>query len=240
MSSRAPRPANPRRQLRIRLMLLGVLPLILLAAYSLKVGLMLHHNAAGRDAFDRGDYDGAAAEFTDTRSLNWFESWVAPFDDGASEHAQEKYDEAIASYTVALRSVPHRDECTVRINLSLAHEAVGDAALKNGALEDAKSAFNAGIKALADGKCPTDSGRGKKQTDDAAAVDRRLHNKIKDNESDPQPDDQQDPEKKPPPQDGQSDPRRQRLDEQNKRGQEQRHEDQDLYKDNDYSLPDTW
>lgn len=232
-----------RTRLRRTLLLAGLLPVLLLAAYALKVTLMLQANASGRDAFDRGDLDGAAAEFAGTRRLNWFESWVAAFDEGTAEHAQGAYDDAIDSYEAALADVPHRDECTVRINLALAHEAVGDAALEAGAGEEARTAYQHGIDVLAAGDCPQDSGRGAEQSADAGAVDERLRNKLEQNSDEPQDSDQQPPEQQEqPPQDPgkPDDPRRDRLQEQNDRGADQRHEDQGLYDNDDYTRPDAW
>lgn len=245
MSARPDRPANPRSRLRRMLLLAGLLPALLVAAYALKVVLMLQANASGRDAFERGDADAAAADFAGTRRWNWLEPWVAPFDEGTADHARGRYDDAIASYRAALEDVPHRDECTVRINLALAHEAVGDAALEAGAAEDALAAFQAGIDALAAGDCPQASGRGEEQTADARAVDERLRQKLQQSQPPPeQPQPQPPPEQEPEPQDpgesGESDPRRDRLQEQNDRGLEQRHEDQGLYEDEDYTKPDTW
>ena len=46
-----------RGRLRLTLMVAGVLPALLVLAFALKVALMLQGNAAGRDAFDRGDYE---------------------------------------------------------------------------------------------------------------------------------------------------------------------------------------
>lgn len=233
---------NPRRRLRLVLLLAGLVPVLLVAAYALKVTLMLQANGSGRDAFDRGDLDGAASDFAGTRKLNWFESWVAAFDEGTAEHAQGKYAEAIAAYQAALEDVPHREECTVRINLALAHEAVGDAAAESGASEDARKAYQAGIDVLAAGKCPQDSGRGKEQSADAGAVDERLRQKLEQSQQqEPQdPQGQQPPQEQPPGDPGESDPRRDRLQEQNDRGADQRHEDQDLYDDEDYTKPDAW
>lgn len=232
---------NPRSRLRRILLVAGLLPALLVALYALKVTLMLQANAAGRDAFDRGDLDGAAAEFAGTRRLNWFESWVAAFDEGAADHAQGEYADAIVSYRAALEDVPRREECTVRINLALAHEAVGDAAAESGASEDARAAYQAGIDALAAGDCPQDSGRGKEQSEDAGAVDQRLREKLEQSQEQPQePQGQQPPQEQQPQDPGESDPRRDRLQEQNDRGADQRHEDQDLYDDEDYTRPDAW
>jgi len=233
---------NPRRRLRRTLLLAGLLPALLVAAYTVKVALMLHANDSGRDAFAREDYDAAAADFAGTRRLNWLEPWVAAFDAGTADHARDRYDDAIAAYETALEDVPEREECTVRINLALAHEAVGDAALESGATEDAATSFQAGIDVLAAGECPTDAGRGEDQSADAAAVDKRLREKFQDSDQQPQdPGSDPPPSPHPQPEDpGPSDPRRDRLQEQNERGLEQRQEDQGLYEDDDFTRPDTW
>ncbi|UUW89830.1 hypothetical protein ABFU82_14120 [Nocardioides sp. WV_118_6] len=234
----AGRPPYPRARLRRVLLLAGLLPALLVAAYAVKVGLMLHDNAAGRDAFVRGDTDGAAAEFAGTRSLNLFEPWIAPFDEGASWHAEGNYPSAVAAYLAALEHVPRREECTVRINLALAYEAIGDEAQQAGATSRAAEAWQAGIDTLAEGKCPTDAGGGEEQQSDAGAVDERLRGKLKQSQQQPQPEQQpQQPDDKPK---DQPDPKRDRLEDNNQRGLGQRHEDQDLYQDEDATKPDTW
>ncbi|HWJ10152.1 MAG TPA: hypothetical protein VNS46_12295 [Nocardioides sp.] len=241
-----PRQANPRGRQRLGLMVAGALPALLVLGYLVKVGLMLQHNAAGRDAFDRGEYDSAASEFFDTRDLNLFEPWVAPFDEGAAHHAEGAFDDAIAAYDAALEDVPERDECTVRINLALAHEAVGDQRQADQDLDGAIEAWQEGIDVLAAGECPTDSGRGQKQSDDAAAVDERLQRKLQ--EAQEQQEQEQEPQpgqpRQPPgeqPDDGEGeDPRQERLERNNQQGREQRSDEQDLYDGEDYTRPETW
>ena len=177
MNRRTPRP-NPRARLRRALLVGGLLPALLVLGYAVKVGLMLQHEAAGREAFELGNYDGAAAEFFENRDLNWFQPWIAPFDEGTGHHGDGLYDKAIAAYEVALEDVPQRDECTVRINLALAHEAVGDQRQADQDLDGAIESWQAGIDVLAAGDCPTDSGRGQEQTGDAATLDGRLRDKF--------------------------------------------------------------
>ncbi len=242
---RARRP-NPRARLRLALLVAGALPALLVLGYLVKVGLMLQHNAAGRDAFERGDHAGAAAEFFETRDLNWFESWIAPFDEGASHHADGSYDDAIAAYEKALESVPEREECTVRINLALAHEGVGDRQQAEQDLDGAIASWQEGIDVLAAGECPTSSGRGQEQTDDAAAVDERLRNKLQQAQDQQQQQDPQQQPQQPPQEPGDQpgtegeDPRQERLERNNERGRDQRSEEQDLYDDEDYTRPETW
>ena len=86
---------------------------------------------------------------------------------GAARHTEGEYAAAVSAYKAALSfGVPHRDECTVRINVSLADESIGDRAAKANHLDDADDAYRDGIAALEDGDCPTHSGRGADQTKD--------------------------------------------------------------------------
>ncbi|KRB76845.1 hypothetical protein ASE01_08710 [Nocardioides sp. Root190] len=230
-----------RSRLRLVLMVAGVLPALLVLAFGLKVTLLLQDNASGRDAFERGDYDGAAADFFDTRSLNLFERWIAPFDEGAAHHAEGLYDEAIASYEDSLDVVPDREECTVRINLSLVHEAIGDERQERQDAEGAIESWQAGIDVLAAGECPTDAGRGQAQSEDAGAVDERLRSKIEQSEQQqPQEQPQEQPQDPGEQDEGEQDPRRERLERNNERGEERRGGEQDLYEDQDYTRPDSW
>ncbi|TWG99763.1 hypothetical protein L615_002400000090 [Nocardioides sp. J9] len=242
---RRTRRPNPNARRRMVLLVAGALPALVVAAYLLKVALMLQHNAAGRDAFDRGDYDGAAAEFFETRDLNWFEPWVAPFGQGASLHADGLLDDAVAAYGTALEDVPERDECTVRINLSLAHEAIGDARQGEGDLDGATAAYQEGIDVLAAGECPTDAGRGEEQAEDAEDVDERLREKLRQAEEQQQQQGGGDQGQEPEEQQGErpdqgGDPRQDRLERNNELGREQRSEEQDLFRDEDYTRPETW
>lgn len=229
---------NPRARLRLALMVGGLLPALLVGAYVLKVALMLQHDAAGRDAFERGDYDGAAAEFRDNRSSNWFERWVAPFDQAAALHAQGLLDEAITAYGDALRVVPDREECTVRTNLALAHEAVGDQQAESGDPTGATESWERGIEVLEAGECP-------RRSEDAASTQERLEDKIEQSEQQQRQDGQDQPPQQPPEQqpneqpDGE-DPRKERLERNNDRGADRRGEDQDLFGDEDYTNPETW
>ena len=180
------------------LYLAGLLPLLLVLLFSAKVALMLNHDGHGRGSFDDTRYDDAAAQFSDNRSLNVFESWVAAFDEGAARFANGDDEGAVAAYRAALEDVPAEDECTVRINLALAEEAIGDAKIKMPDRDAALEAWQAGVKALEDGDCPTHAGRGADQTADAKAVDERLKQKIDQEQSQggqdqqPQHQDQQD------------------------------------------------
>lgn len=241
----ATRQLPPRREVRTLLLLAGLLPALLALAFAVKIGLMLSTDSAGRDAYDRGDRDGAAAQFHDNRTLNWFEPWVAAFDEGTAHHADGDPSRAIPLYEKALEDVPSREECTVRINLALAHEAVGDTALEDGDAEGATAEWEAGLEALRAADCPIRAGRDQAQSDDAAAVEKRLEDKLEEQEQeqeqqDPPPEPQEPPPDPPEPQDPGTDPRQERLDRNNEQGRNQRREDQELYQDGNYGYPESW
>lgn len=209
-----------REALRRRLYLVGAVPALLVLALTVKVLLMLSHNGEGRDRFSEDAYGAAADEFGANQTLDLFEPWVTAFDEGAARHADGELDTAIALYADALEDVPAEEECTVRINLALAHEAVGGA-LMTQKLPDrdaAEKAWQAGVDVLAEGGCPEDAGRGADQTADAKAVDDRLR-KLLDKQP-PEKEEEKDPpkpEEEPPPT-----PEEKQLERRNEAGQTER------------------
>jgi tetratricopeptide (TPR) repeat protein len=212
-----------KRRMRLVLVLAGVVPALLAFGLLLKVGVMMTHDRDGREEFDDEAYTAAAEEFAANDRLNWFEPWISPFDEGAALHADERYDAAVERYREALDSVPAAEECTVRINLALAHEALGDIALAPPEdSEEARAQWQEGIDVLAEGECPTDSGRGEEQTEQAAAVDQRLRDKLEQEEQRQQ--QQQDPNRN-----GrggeQKSPQEKDLDDRNQQGQDRREEE---------------
>lgn len=233
-----------RARLRMVLVLAGLLPLLVALAFALKVLTMLSHDRDGRDGFAGGEYVSAADEFAANDSLNWFEPWISAFDEGAARHADGDYDGALARYATALEDVPEREECTVRINAALAHESLGDAAAEDGDGEEATAQWQAGIDTLSEGGCPTDAGRGQDQTDDAAAVDQRLRQKLQqqqqqDQQDEQQQDQQQDGQDRQTPQEKreqrQQDRKERRLDERNDDAIEEQQDYEDSNRERDYS-----
>lgn len=188
-----------RARLRKRLFLAGALPAVLVLAYLLKVTLMLSHNGDGRERFAQESYGAAADELEANRSLDLFEPWVTAFDEGTARHAAGELDTAIALYTEALDGVPAAQECAVRINLALAHEAAGGELMtqKRPDRDAAEAAWQAGVDALAAGGCPDDAPGGAAQTADAKAVDDRLRKLLdqdKEKDDKKQPEDEDEPE----------------------------------------------
>lgn len=174
------------------LLVVGVLPLLVALAYTAMVVRVLAVQHSGNGAYADQRYLDAAGSYRSAGHWNPFEDWVAAFDAGAARHAQGQLHSALAAYEAALDfGVPHRDDCTVRINMALAHEALGDQATKKGRVNEADDEYSAGIDALEVGHCPTDSGQGRWQTADAKRVDERLHKKLRHNQQQQQQQQQQ-------------------------------------------------
>lgn len=212
------RPATGRAHTRRVLYLAGLLPLLVALAFSAKVFLMLHHDGGGEAAWARRDAAAALEQYAANRSLNVLEPWIAPFDEGDAAFLLGGYPRSRDLFITALSTVPHRQECTVRINLALAYEAIGDAAARRGALDDATSAWQDGITTLDDGDCPLHAGLGQQQSRDAATVKQRLENKQHDSSGSGG---QAPPNtRQPPPPGGQN--RLDRLRQRNQRGDQQR------------------
>lgn len=175
----APPPENPRAHRRRALYLAGLLPLLITLAFTLKVVTMRHHDGAGLDAWRARNGAAAFEQYAANRSVNLLQPWLAPFDAGDAAFLVGAPGRARDLFTTALDSVPRRQECTVRINLSLADEAIGDAAARAGSRADAKDAWRAGIRVLDEGDCPHHAGLGQRQSHDAATVRQRLEDKLK-------------------------------------------------------------
>ena len=141
-----------RRRRRRALYLVGLLPSLLLLLLSGRILLALHDESAGLAAYDAGRFDEARRHFAANRVLNPIEPWIAPFDEGDARYRLADFAGAVAAFEAALQRVPDRYECLVRVNLALAHEAVGDKALKSGDRQAATDAWEEGKAALAE--CP--------------------------------------------------------------------------------------
>lgn len=222
------RPENPRAGRRRVLYLAGLLPLLVALAFTFKVMTMRHHDGDGSSAWHAGNGAKALEEYSANQSVNLLQPWLAPFDSGDAAFRLGDYPRARGLFTDALGSVPHKQECTVRINLALTDEAIGDAASKAGRPDDATDAWQDGVTALDQGDCPTHAGLGKKQSQDAAAVRARLEQKLN---PPPQPPQQQQPQQNPPKGGGQS----QKQQQQQKRQQKQQ---QQLQQRNDSGAKD--
>lgn len=195
-------------------MVLGLLPLLAALLPSAKVAVMVQQNHAGRAALSDDRFDEAARAFGFTGLVNVFEPWVAPYDRGTTDYLRGEYDDARRLLEDALTDVPPAEQCRVRINLALTHEALGDAARADGDLEQARAGWAQGRDVLAAGGCAEPA-----QDDaDATSVDRRLTKKLADTEE-VRPEEEKPP---PPPEDDQE---ADSLDERNQRGETVRRND---------------
>jgi len=211
---------------RDQLFLWGLLPALVLLLLAGRVGVMLRADAAGRSAYGSGEYADAHDRFDANRSLNVLEPWKAPFNAGAALYRDRELDGAVDAFEAALAAGPGEDECTVRIDLALTHEAIGDAAAEAEDVPAARAAWTSGREQLAAGDCPTDAGRGPEQSELAATVDARLAGKL----GDPPPGQQ--PQKKNENDQREQDPEQQRkqkqIEERNRQAREGRQDNEDL------------
>lgn len=169
MTPRANDRDERRLLLRRRLYLAGLLPLLAAVLLAAKVGLMLVHDHQGRGAYDEGRWDPAGQSFAANRTLNLFEPWLAPFNEGAARYRAGDLGAAADRFEEALPLAPSDRECTVRVNLAIVWEAVGDRAAEDEDLEEAVRTWRVGRDVLATGDCPQETAR---------AVDGRLEKRL--------------------------------------------------------------
>src|SRR3546814_7259806 len=105
-----------------------------------------------------------------TRFRSLFEPWLAPFNHGTTLFQDTDYEGAIKEFEAALEKAPQDKRCTVRNNIALAHEIIGDGLVEDDP-EDAIESWQAGRDMLAEGDCPDDN-------KDSKTIDERLKKKI--------------------------------------------------------------
>jgi tetratricopeptide (TPR) repeat protein len=199
---------NPRIPRRNQMFALGLVPAIIALLVVLDVVVQLDANHAGRSAYDDKDYAKAEQTFLDAAGVGLPESWVAPFNAGAAAYQDGQYDDAAAHFESALDDVPDDRECTVRVNLALTHEALGDQLRLQGKPQQSLEQFHVARSALDAGGCADGEGQ---------SVDDRLAARIL--AADRSPDDpnaELTPEEK-----------LAKLEEQNERAGEEKRQDQD-------------
>ncbi|GGU45210.1 tetratricopeptide repeat protein [Nocardioides albus] len=214
---------TPREQVRRALLLAGILPVVIGLAFLLKVILMGHHDRAGRDAWDVRDAATAMEHYSANRELNFLQPWIAHFDAGNAAFLLGENARAVAYYGDALERVPEKHECTVRINMSLTQEAIGDRARDAGDQPGAKAAYEEALATLKEGDCPTDAGQGPEQSQQGESVEERLKEKLTP-KTPIKPDNQDDPPEPPP----NGDKKEDKLDQRNGDGEKYRRDDADL------------
>jgi tetratricopeptide (TPR) repeat protein len=158
---------NPRIHRRNQLFALGVVPAVLVLLLLLDVILQLDANHAGRSAYDDQKYADAEQAFLDAGGVDLPEGWVAPFNAGAAAYQDGRYADAVGHFETALDDVPEDRECTVRVDLALTHEALGDRLRLQGKPRQSLEEFHVGRSVLDGGGCA--DGEGKSVDDRLAA-----------------------------------------------------------------------
>ena len=213
-----------REQVRRGLLLAGIVPVLIGLVFLLKVIAMGHHDRGGREAWDARDAATAMEHYVANRDFNFLQPWIAHFDAGNAAFLLGENARAVAYFGEALERAPKEDECTVRINMSLTQEAIGDLARDAGDQGGAKSAYEEALATLKAGKCPTDAGKGEEQSKQGKSTQDRLEDKLTPKQPPPPQSNQ-----KPPPEKPQSpDEKEEKLDQRNGDGETYRRDDADL------------
>jgi len=160
---------NPRIARRNQLFVLGVVPALVVLLLAIDVGVQLKANHDGRAAYDNKAFADAEEAFLDAAGVELPEGWVKPFNAGAAAYQDGQYADARSHFESALDKAPDDRECTVRVNLALTHEALGDELRRRGNRRQSLEKFGDGRTVLESGGCAEDDGE---------PVDRRLAAKI--------------------------------------------------------------
>ncbi|MGH3349090.1 MAG: hypothetical protein ACRDPS_00380 [Nocardioides sp.] len=214
---------SAREQVRRVLLVAGIVPVLIGLAFLLKVMVMGHHDRGGREAWDERDAATAMEHYAANRDFNFLQPWIAHFDAGNAAYLLGENARAVAYFGEALERVPQEHECTVRINMSLTQEAIGDRARDAGDQAGAKAAYEEALATLKDGDCPTKAGQGEEQSQQGESVQERLEDKLTPKQRPPQ-SNQEPPPEKPQSQDEKED----KLDKRNGDGEDYRRDDADL------------
>ena len=206
-----------RARRRTLLYLVGAVPSGLALLLSLRIGVLLHQDEQGQEAYAAGAYAEARRDFAGNRVLVPVEQWVAPFNEGDARYRLRDYAGAVDAFEVALPLTPSARECSVRLNLALSHEAVGDTAFDAGDRGVAETSWQRGLEALAG--CPLE------EADPWAEQTGRAEDRLVEKLGDRPPATPEPPE--PPPADEDVAARERLIEEQTERAREQRRRSED-------------
>ena len=141
-------PSIDRRRRRKILYLVGLIPALLLLLVSGRIAVLLHHQDRAMNAYANGAFESAREHFAANQVLNPIEPWIAPFGEGDARYRLEDFDGAVTAFEKALEDVPEEHECMVRVNLALAHEAMGDVLAEEDDRLEAIDAWQEGRRVL--------------------------------------------------------------------------------------------
>lgn len=228
------RGGSQRRVWRTRLVVAGLVPLLLALALVVKVGLMVGYDRGGRAAYEDGSFREARSSFAANTALNWFEPWIASYDEGLARYRLEDYEDAVRLYRTALDSVPAAERCRVRVNLALALESRGDLASAEGRPDDARGQWRQALGVVEE--CLDDGAvRAAGDVEAGRVVDARVREKLAEESTDPplEPEPPREKPTPPPPTPEQLE----QLQKQNQKAQERRREDEERREDRERPEP---
>ena len=208
--------ASNRRRRRIRRWVaIGTLPLTLAAL--LFVGKILSMYAFAHQsitAYVADDYAGSEAAARGQDFLNWFEPFKAPFNIGTALAGAEKLPEARAKLEESLELASGLEVCTVRINLALVLERMGDAARADGDGPAAAELFGEALTVTTEMPEECDSEEAQEQSSDPDRDMQQSTDELEDRLKQKQQSEQQTPpEEEQPEEEPQPQPSEDKLDE---------------------------
>jgi len=179
---------------RLRWLLISLPVMIVAVAFAIKlIGLQVQTQeaidyydsgtsqlASGSDAlahseFGRSEDASSGLLAGDWLGGNFIESWIPWFNRGDAKAGDAEYTMAIDDFEKALELAPAEAECTVRVNLALSWEMLGDQYVAFGSPSGAVKLYEAGEAVIADaeGRCDPPDGA----ADDLGSAGDRLGQK---------------------------------------------------------------
>lgn len=134
-------------------LLLYSLPICAIAGIvSLKFLAIAVFSTLAHDNYRQQQFSGAINWLQPLHIANWFESYKAPFNHGNALFKKGEVADAAAMYRKALETVPTKHECSVRINLALSLERLGDMAVNEKNIDEAILHYDQVKAVLRDGR----------------------------------------------------------------------------------------
>lgn len=134
-------------------LLLYSLPICAIAGIiSLKFLAIAVFSTLAHDNYHQHQFKGAINWLQPLHIANWFESYKAPFNHGNALFKKGEVADAAAMYRKALETVPTKHECSVRINLALSLERLGDMAVNEKNIDEAILHYDQVKAVLRDGR----------------------------------------------------------------------------------------
>ena len=173
------------RRLLRRILLVAFLPVAV--AGLVLASRLLWLGPAGAEVveeYESGYFDASAEGAEALEEWNWFEPWIAPFDQGTALAAGGLYNEAIEDLERAFALAPAAKRCDVAVNLSLSWERLGDSYVEQGLFagaqrlyETAQAVIDAAGPECAPGDAPRNEEEGRDAGEELSEAEQRLNQK---------------------------------------------------------------